>query len=430
MPPRITRVKWSALDVPFGVKFDEATGTFSGIPEDAGNYIVPVKVTTNYGSDMKDVEFNAIATYNMYAIGQRASLTAWSNHAEPDEYGFRPVNISNVIALNSRIGGFSALRYDNGKIQTSFYGLNTLENNVPAIYANVFKQTTAITHSSGTDKFHEQLQPFLLQRMSGQLYFYWGVLVKYNSADNTITLSNSSCLRHNSGSSGNDITIGVTTPDLSKLGIEKSLDIGRVHKIVNNTFYYENNYVQYVVNFLSNDGQYVRSIIYVLNSEATSSNQSVAQINGKVIWDNVNQAIGYRAIKLLRGCPFRYLSEDMYLDNDPSNFTHGTIKNVWCGGEGLYVQTITDNLYRYNEDGSWRNLGNYPIKKLEIGTSNLFLLTTDGRLYHKGVAISDVTDEHEGITQIFPALKFVDFTFSGDDSDARGGNTLVVLRED
>ena len=55
MPKQITRVKWSAMDIPFGVEFDETTGTFSGAPEDEGEYIVPVSVQTNYGKDTKDV---------------------------------------------------------------------------------------------------------------------------------------------------------------------------------------------------------------------------------------------------------------------------------------------------------------------------------------------------------------------------------------
>ena len=112
MPPRITRVKWSALDVPFGVKFDEATGTFSGIPEDVENYIVPVKVTTNYGSDMKNVEFNVLATHNVYAIGIQAET--WSGGAEGDEYGFRQLNMPKVYKLEQHPLGFGAKVADGG----------------------------------------------------------------------------------------------------------------------------------------------------------------------------------------------------------------------------------------------------------------------------------------------------------------------------
>ncbi len=58
MPPNITRVQWRLKgDMPFGVKFDETTGTFSGTPLDAGEYTIPVHVKTNYGNDEKDVKF-------------------------------------------------------------------------------------------------------------------------------------------------------------------------------------------------------------------------------------------------------------------------------------------------------------------------------------------------------------------------------------
>ena len=49
MPPKITRVRWSASNLPWGVSFDEGTGTFSGTPEDIGEYTIPVTVETNYG---------------------------------------------------------------------------------------------------------------------------------------------------------------------------------------------------------------------------------------------------------------------------------------------------------------------------------------------------------------------------------------------
>ena len=54
MPPKITRVRWSASSIPWGLTFNEQTGTFSGTPEDVGEYTVPVTVETNYGKDTKD----------------------------------------------------------------------------------------------------------------------------------------------------------------------------------------------------------------------------------------------------------------------------------------------------------------------------------------------------------------------------------------
>ena len=58
MPKQITMVRWSATNVPYGVAFDENTGIFSGTPANAGDYVVPVTVETNYGKDTKDVALN------------------------------------------------------------------------------------------------------------------------------------------------------------------------------------------------------------------------------------------------------------------------------------------------------------------------------------------------------------------------------------
>ena len=55
MPKQITRVLWEASNVPSGLSFDTATGTFSGTPDVEGEYTVPVSVETNYGRDSKDV---------------------------------------------------------------------------------------------------------------------------------------------------------------------------------------------------------------------------------------------------------------------------------------------------------------------------------------------------------------------------------------
>ena len=47
MPPKITQVRWSAQNIPYGMVFSEVTGVFSGKPEVAGEYTVPVTVETN-----------------------------------------------------------------------------------------------------------------------------------------------------------------------------------------------------------------------------------------------------------------------------------------------------------------------------------------------------------------------------------------------
>ena len=58
MPKQITKVRWSASNVPYGVDFNNTNGTFSGTPEDEGEYTVPVSVTTNYGTASENVKIN------------------------------------------------------------------------------------------------------------------------------------------------------------------------------------------------------------------------------------------------------------------------------------------------------------------------------------------------------------------------------------
>ena len=55
MGKKITSVLWSASNLPSGLSFNTASGTFSGTPTTTGDYTVPVTVTTNYGTDTKNV---------------------------------------------------------------------------------------------------------------------------------------------------------------------------------------------------------------------------------------------------------------------------------------------------------------------------------------------------------------------------------------
>ena len=58
MPKRITSIEWGASNLPSGLSFNTATGTFSGTPAEAGDYTVPVTVRTNYGEDTKNVSIS------------------------------------------------------------------------------------------------------------------------------------------------------------------------------------------------------------------------------------------------------------------------------------------------------------------------------------------------------------------------------------
>lgn len=57
MPKIIDSVEWKVQNLPSGLDFNTQNGTFSGIPADYGDYVIPVTVTTNYGTDTKDMFF-------------------------------------------------------------------------------------------------------------------------------------------------------------------------------------------------------------------------------------------------------------------------------------------------------------------------------------------------------------------------------------
>lgn len=147
------------------------------------------------------------------------------------------------------------------------------------------------------------------------------------------------------------------------------------------------------------------------------------------------ETLGFNAIKLFQPYEqenngscfahqslFTYLSENKFLDNDPSNFSIGTIQDAWVYMTKAYVQTENNSLYEKSGNAAWTWLGYFDVKKiLIISTSNMFMLTKDGRLFHKGSAVSNVTDAHTSITQIFTGCTIHDFTY--------GGDTLTVIKE-
>lgn len=97
MPQQITRVKWTASNVPSGLSFDA----------EGGEYTVPVTVETNYGTATKDVMIEVEGkAYPVYAIGSRAKT--WSNNSEPDGYGFRKLDMPEAYMLKNLFWGFQA----------------------------------------------------------------------------------------------------------------------------------------------------------------------------------------------------------------------------------------------------------------------------------------------------------------------------------
>lgn len=427
MQPKITRVKWSAVNIPWGVVFDELTGTFTGRPDDIGEYTIPVTVETNYGIDTKNVKMQVVSptppVYSVYAIGSNA-LT-WSGNAEADEYGFRVLNIPQAYRLAQHYRGFGAKTPDGKYYYCGIYNFSlgstygSVSNNVvpPIRIKNVpardpidgLEQTIVGLAQGKINSFDYAFE---------ERYFY---VKRYSDG----RLEASACHRH----------------------YNETTTSGYVERWQNNTEYwkYSFNYCYRLeegefsyVNCASGDTDSKMGFPYLRN-DGTYVAQSTRLLNfGTGYYEG---ELGFRAIKrfspialqlrhrksasmVLEYPVFQHLSEDKLLDNNPENFTQGTIQDAWVSGNMAFVATEDGKFYSHDTlSKTWNMQGITNVKKMEFHDNNriAFLLTENGELYHKGSAVSEVTDEHETFTRIFSELTFKDFTF--------GGNTLTVLRE-
>ena len=446
MPPRITRVRWSAQGLPWGVQFNERTGTFSGTPEDAGEYTVPVTVETNYGTDTKDVKIVVEApAYTVYSIGEKAAT--WANGANADEYGFYPlITALKMAKLYEWTGGFAARNYANslglGCGVNYLYIPNWQTGNLAAydnkpninsgdlipdypaspLYTKCVLTATAVQ----TDPLGCKHKIYCIPRITKD----GDLSLKRSGSYGTYIFDevydeNAGTTSHYNGflvkdADGNFIDMQLPVSQLVALPY---IDGGNT------------------IGWLSEDGAtygLIECDSYI-GQAFSSGNITAYTLTCKI--STVD--IGYNAKKmfntlLLPDADFHFLSEDGFLDNDPDNFVYGVIKDAWVNGRKAYVQTSTNRLYEYNATSkTWGYIGTFDVKKLlflndEVsGNFNddfvfsddvpVLLLTNDGSLYHKGNEIPDVSAAHTTLTRIFPTLTFKDFTF--------GGNTLTVLRE-
>lgn len=418
MPPKITRVRWSAENIPWGLVFDENTGVFSGKPDDIGEYTVPVTVETNYGKDTQDVKFvvePATPTYGVYiATGRRAWVV---QNSEPNTNGFYPVrNIPKVTALSDYPYGFRAYTNSGDIYGCGLAGVQ--RNNINSSY-DTWDVTTLVDEISSPKnikcvgfKQHRNSYPNAHRLAS------CAMLTK----DDKMTVKH--IVFHEVTVSGNSFKTTKTFEEIGGVSVNNIsvLDIGT----------YDGG-----IRWLSEDG----------------TQDCYIQYSGNDCWYSTTaeltlKDLGYRAVKLISPAPFNFLSEDNFLDNNPNNFTHGVIKDVWGYGTLMYVQTIENQLYEYVPDNhTWCLLGTYDVKKIEVPNDKyMFMLTNDGSLYHKGNAVSSRNDiswtsqviakRNEILTHIFPSEHFIDFTFShgiglinGIDSTLNDYNYLVVLKE-
>ncbi len=403
MPPKITRVRWSAKNIPFGLEFNENTGIFTGTPEDEGKYLVPVTVETNYGIDTKNVTLivtPSIPTYGLWAIGNRAEQ--WSEHSNPDENGFYRLNVPKIQRLVAHHNGFGALTVDNqyyfcggyGQYRTASGALEKTsylaEWNIPRclteiysdvteeykeIFSGVDKTITLFYYNNGTEGSYNVTE-------SGYVIIFWNSkLAKYIAYPAYIYRIKAN-KKYTSDTTRTYIQMPTSIYCITDVSPENGV-----------TVFDESSYVK------CSDG------LHYLPDKKRNTIKKVFQYTN---------------------C-FEYLSLEGYLDGSPENFTHGKIRDAWVCNNTACVQTINNQLYEYvYRTKTWQLLGTYDMRKIELTPEGgIFILTEDGKLCYKGSAIKGLIETaQETLTQIFPALTFIDFTYSGGDA-----KTLTVLRE-
>ncbi|MBR0098013.1 MAG: putative Ig domain-containing protein [Synergistaceae bacterium] len=73
--PTITSSIWTAEGLPEGVVIDKDTGVISGTAANAGDYKVPVSVTTDWGNDVKDVNIKVKSGMSIHTFTVQAQNT-------------------------------------------------------------------------------------------------------------------------------------------------------------------------------------------------------------------------------------------------------------------------------------------------------------------------------------------------------------------
>ena len=425
MPPRITRVRWDAQNVPWGLVFDENTGVFSGTPSSIGEYTVPVTVETNYGTDTKNVLITSVPpSYGVYVIGAKAQTWAGGTSEKPDTEGFYALKIPKMHELYSWPNGFRAYNLDGTMYGCGLTGIQERKKN------NQWK-----TGYYYTPNFWEcETNPVKIQKDAA----HYGISCDFahswvrgsGNVASGASLSYAGYLIFVSGRAGGikhqirayqrltyyDGQIQKQTTERTKDGISMP---------------------GFIVPSSSNLSQSGKKDILELSQDKKAQYKYSLQVGsgGLAEWTTEATNLGFTAKKVIPTDPVTFLPEDTSLAAELLEFptSYGIIEDAWYS-DNKFIQTTDKNLYCHDTStNSWELLGEYNVKKVEKG----FFLMTDGSLYHKGNAVSGITSRHTTLTRIFPTLNFVNFTFietfdqnsNGTFSEKSSGNTLAVLRE-
>jgi len=369
-------------------------------------------VQTNYGTSPVENVFINIEGHSapVYALGAKAKT--WSNDAEPDAQGFYPLSMPNAYSLSPRLDGFTAKirggetyyvgAYDVSSTNTKLLSTTVIQKEDFSNVQSCTKQMCCAYTRKDTDKDSWKRDFVSFVRLANNGRISYKTSIAYRSDGSSGNWQNASAKQSNNL----DITIGGY-----KLP-EEEYSAG--------------------TSWLINNGEAVMSLTFSTSYSNFTYSASSTQL-------------GYRAIKMFKTSsksPFKYLSENYYLDNDPSKFKLGNIKDAWEHYHFAYVQTENNSLYEYY-NGSWVFCGYFDVQKIQIpiassattnSTYSVLMLTKDGRLFHKGKALKNITEEHTDFTEIFPGNHFYDFVVAKDSAGSgiavtSCATTLTVIKE-
>lgn len=405
----ITYSNWNAQNIPAGLTFDSANGIFSGTPSvNEGEYVVPVSVQTNYGSDSKNVKVVVEGGYHgVYALGSQAAK--WSNNAEPDAYGFRKLNIPNANRLSTLAAGFAA-KCEGGKwfISSSkkvdIYGGDAKSSSTDYSLPAEFPVDGVLDITGG-------------QANTGLFYF------AYKTNDKTYL----SRYTKSGGSFGANF-VNYERDDIILL--PKSFSTGWV-MVRNDNFVLYDLKKNNIDNGFTPDENIVK-YAYIFNAGTTTGFIAVYYIteSGKLWeWSNAasnGQGTPQDSFQLM---PEREDFVDLWCPSGNSFFALTADKKLYVKGAnttcqlGIPSPAVINNL---------TFIGEFDVKKIEP----FFMLTRDGKLYHSdsnatSADVSIAGEAHSQWTHIFPEYRFIDISYNlYSPSSALGTQTLVAILDD
>ena len=385
MPRNIWRVQWSASGLPFGIKFDEDNGTFSGTPDEAGMYLVPVQVRTNYGTS--PVEDVAIVIEDhprpAYAIGSKAAQ--WSESTSPDADGFRKLNIPDVNRLTALWNGF---------------GARTLQGD---------------WYVAGTAK-----DLFVAKNSQGAIKSFSDVYPDFNAVSKPVQFTVNGVLEMAAGIGvNNTIEVGYRTSS-DEFFYATSTVVGtstsKHYYCLSNVKKLQEDYCGGLVGLQDNK-------FWLANGNYSRELPIIGAIKKIGVIESSN-TLRYFYCLLMDGRLYQCASgTDSSVDQIRPEY--GDIRNFWFirgTSTQRFIQTYDNKLYamgdnRYGyplglpEEKLYKDfelVGYYSVKKITYTGGATFMLTDNGRLYHTGKAVSGITDQHTTFTQIFPNKVFQD----------------------